>query len=197
MSREKPAMVLWLLKTHHEPFLVSVRTKHAVLQLQRVLEAHGIACDTLHPNRSTQQRKQATALFASGRVRALIVTHAFVATASPLMKGHTCFADAPNVITYAKTLNWPMSAMTIFATTRDRSVIQKMLERFHIRVQTCVVPVRLPTVHRTPRGTQRAARHAKHVSSVVTVTPQKQKQAPTVFHIGSRRSSRPLHTVST
>ena len=74
-SHLKPALLLHLLADpKFDTVLVFTRTKHGADRLARRLETSGIKTETIHSNRSQNQRLRALKDFKSGAVRVLVAT---------------------------------------------------------------------------------------------------------------------------
>src|SRR6476660_6978496 len=71
----KPALLLHLLSDRNfDTVLVFSRTKHGADRIARRLESSGIKTETIHSNRSQNQRLRALKDFKSGAVRVLVAT---------------------------------------------------------------------------------------------------------------------------
>lgn len=71
----KTDLLIELLDAHRDELaLVFSRTKHGAEKLRRMLEKAGYAADSIHGNKSQNQRDRALKAFRSGQVRVLVAT---------------------------------------------------------------------------------------------------------------------------
>lgn len=72
---QKPALMMHLLDNHEvERAIIFTRTKRGADKLARSLERGKVRCSTIHGNKSQNQRKQALAMFRSGKSSVLVAT---------------------------------------------------------------------------------------------------------------------------
>ncbi|GAB5495453.1 MAG: DEAD/DEAH box helicase [Phycisphaerales bacterium] len=161
---QKPALMLHLLDNDEvERAIVFTRTKRGADKLARSLEHGNVRCSTIHGNKSQNQRKQALAMFRSGKSRVLVATD--VAARGLDVDGitHSFNYDIPvepeaYVHRIGRTGRAGRAGVAISLCDKGERPLLRAIERLTgDRIQACELPADLPVIEPTRQHSEQSS----------------------------------------